>query len=59
MTYNFHNKNPFPDIAREILELVIDGPETDSVWAAFQPEQDEESVIDEGEMEAQLMGVEI
>ncbi|KAF8867720.1 hypothetical protein CPB84DRAFT_1549663 [Gymnopilus junonius] len=47
------------DIAREILEVVIDGPEIDSVWAAFESVHDEESAIDEGEMEARLMGIEI
>lgn len=48
---------PFTEVAREILEVVVDGPEGDSVWAAFQAEPDEESIIDEEEMEAQLMGV--
>jgi hypothetical protein len=46
-------------MARDILELVVDGPEGDSVWAAFQTEPDEESTIDEEEMEARLMGVEL
>ncbi|KAF9481529.1 hypothetical protein BDN70DRAFT_522704 [Pholiota conissans] len=44
------------EISREILEVVVDGPEGDSVWAAFQVEPDEENAIDEEEMEAQLMG---
>ena len=37
------------------MELVVDGPEGDSVWAAFQSEPDEDK-IDEEDMEAQLMG---
>jgi hypothetical protein len=45
-----------PEIARDILELVIDGPEGDSVWAAFQSEQDEDGAIDEEELEAHLIG---
>lgn len=45
----------FAEIAREILEVVVDGPEGDSVWAAFQNEPDEDK-IDEEDMEAQLMG---
>jgi hypothetical protein len=44
------------EIARDILELVIDGPEGDSVWAAFQSEQDEDGTIDEEELEAHLIG---
>jgi len=44
------------ETAREILELVIDGPEGDSVWVAFQFEPDEDSAIDEEEMEARLIG---
>jgi len=39
--------------------LVVDGPEGDSVWAAFQTEPDEESTMDEEEMEAQLAGVDL
>jgi len=46
-------------MARDILELVVDGPEGDSVWAAFQAEPDEESTMDEGEIEARFMGVDI
>lgn len=47
------------EISRDILELVVDGPEGDSVWAAFQTEPDEESTMDEEEMEAQLVGVDL
>ena len=45
-----------PEVAREVLELMVDGPEGDSVWAAFQAEPDEEVGVDEGEMEAQFIG---
>lgn len=34
---------------------MVDGPEGDSVWAAFQAEPDEEGGVDEGEMEAQFI----
>ena len=44
------------EIARDILELVIDGPEGDSIWAAFQSEQDEDSTVDVEELEARFMG---
>lgn len=44
------------EIARDILELVIDGPEGDSVWSAFQSEQDEEGAIDVEDLEAHLIG---
>jgi len=44
------------EIVRDLLELVIDGPEGDSVWATFQPEQDEDSAMDMEDLEARLMG---
>ena len=47
------------EISRDILELVVDGPEGDSVWATFQTEPDEENSMDEEEMEAQLVGVDL
>ncbi|KAF5321014.1 hypothetical protein D9619_001891 [Psilocybe cf. subviscida] len=43
------------EVARDVLELMVDGPEGDSVWAAFQAEPDEEGGVDEGEMEAQFI----
>ncbi|KAF8967852.1 hypothetical protein BDZ97DRAFT_1916437 [Flammula alnicola] len=52
-----HELEYLAEIAREILEVVVDGPEGDSVWAAFQTEPDGESTMDEEEMEARLMGV--
>ncbi|KDR75799.1 hypothetical protein GALMADRAFT_248513 [Galerina marginata CBS 339.88] len=47
------------DIAREILDVVVDGPEGDSVYAAFQTDPEEENTVDEEEMEARLMGVDM
>jgi len=44
------------DISKDILESVIDGPEIDNVWEAFQPDTEEGDIADEGEMEAQLIG---
>ncbi|CAA7259113.1 unnamed protein product [Cyclocybe aegerita] len=44
------------EASRDILEVVVDGPEGDSVWAAFQSEPDEENAMDEEEMEARFMG---
>lgn len=46
------------EIAREILEVVVDGPEGDNVWAAFQTESEEDSALDDEEIEARRMGVE-
>jgi len=46
------------EIAREILEVVVDGPEGDNVWAAFQIEPEEEGALDDEEIEARRMGVE-
>lgn len=43
-------------MARELLDLVVDGPEGDSVWAAYQTEPDQDSLTDEDEMEARLIG---
>jgi hypothetical protein len=44
-------------MAREILEVVVDGPEGDSVWAAFQTEPEEDGALDDEEIEARRMGV--
>jgi len=44
------------DISKDILESVIDGPEIDNVWEAFQLDTEEGDPADEGEMEAQLIG---
>ncbi|KXN85360.1 hypothetical protein AN958_11460 [Leucoagaricus sp. SymC.cos] len=44
------------DTARGLLDLVVDGPEGDSVWAAYQMEPDgNQSETDDEEREARLM----
>ncbi|EKM81043.1 hypothetical protein AGABI1DRAFT_127085 [Agaricus bisporus var. burnettii JB137-S8] len=45
--------------ARELLDLVMDGPESDSVWIAYQMEPENDSDEDEEEIEARLMEAEI
>jgi len=45
------------ETAREILEVVVDGPEGDNVWAAFQTEPEEDGALDDEEIEARRMGV--
>lgn len=47
--------DPFTEPARELLDLVVDGPEGDSIWAAYQMEPENESETDEEEREARLM----
>lgn len=42
-------------MSRDILELVVDGPEGDSIWAAFQVEPEPESAVDDEELEARRM----
>jgi len=44
------------EMARDLLDLVVDGPEGDSVWAAYQADPDNASDTDEEEMEAKLLG---
>ncbi len=41
------------ETARDLLDLVMDGPEQDSVWAAYQEDLEEERVdnIDEALMD--------
>ncbi|KAL0956497.1 hypothetical protein HGRIS_002641 [Hohenbuehelia grisea] len=41
------------DMARELIELVADGPEGDAIWAVYQGAEQGE---DEEEMEAELLG---
>jgi len=44
------------DMARELLDLVVDGPESDSIWSLYQENPGKgESEMDEGEIEARLM----
>jgi len=40
------------EMARDLLSLVVEGPECDSVWAVYQTEVDEKSDTDDEEMEA-------
>ncbi|KAF8633455.1 hypothetical protein AX17_004624 [Amanita inopinata Kibby_2008] len=45
------------DVARELLDLVVDGPESDSIWSMYgEDEYKSENETDEGEMEARLLG---
>ncbi|KAF8622744.1 hypothetical protein AX15_006834 [Amanita polypyramis BW_CC] len=45
------------DIARELLDIVVDGPESDYIWSLYQEDPDKnESEADEGEIEARLLG---
>ncbi|KAJ2928313.1 hypothetical protein H1R20_g8785, partial [Candolleomyces eurysporus] len=43
------------DMARDILELVVDGPEGDEIWQAYQDDLEDEKLLDEEEMEAQMV----
>ena len=46
-------------MARELLELVVDGPELEMIWASFQPDPDNSkrasTDVDEEDEEAALM----
>jgi hypothetical protein len=42
-------------MARGLLDLVVEGPESDSVYAAYQSDTDNGSVTDDEEMEARLL----
>ncbi|ESK97149.1 rad26 atrip [Moniliophthora roreri MCA 2997] len=44
------------EMARDLLEMVVDGPEVDSVWALYQDDMEENEAVDEGEMEESLIG---
>ncbi|KAJ7178430.1 hypothetical protein C8R43DRAFT_1117814 [Mycena crocata] len=45
------------EIAQDLLDLVVDGPEGDSIWAAYQVEDvGNNSDTDEEDMEANLLG---
>lgn len=46
------------EVSSKIFEAVFDGLEGDTVWGTFQVGE-EEAAIDEEEMEAQLIGVEL
>lgn len=47
------------DIARSLLDLTVDGPEGDSILAAYQMEPDNETETDDEEKEARLMDSDI
>lgn len=42
-------------MARDLLDLVVEGPEGDSIYAAYQSDVDDGSVTDDEEMEARLL----
>lgn len=54
----FSSSQLFTEPARELLDLVMDGPESDSVWVAYQIEPENDS-MDEEEIEARLMEADI
>ncbi|KAJ7587198.1 hypothetical protein C8J56DRAFT_943791 [Mycena floridula] len=43
------------EMARDLLDLVVDGPEADGVWAAYQDDSQSENNLDD-DMEEQLLG---
>lgn len=43
------------DMTRDLLDLVVEGPEGDSVYAAYQDDADDGSVTDDEEMEARML----
>jgi hypothetical protein len=43
-------------MARDLLDLVVEGPEGDSIYEAYQSDTDEGNVTDDEEMEARLLG---
>ena len=45
------------DMARGLLDYVVDGPESESIWSLYQENSNHNgSEMDEGEIEARLMG---
>ncbi|KAJ7497395.1 hypothetical protein FB451DRAFT_230530 [Mycena latifolia] len=44
------------EIAQDLLDLVVDGPEGDSIWAAYTDDPGNNSDTDEEDMEAKLLG---
>ncbi|KAJ6625537.1 hypothetical protein B0H10DRAFT_616824 [Mycena sp. CBHHK59/15] len=44
------------EMAQDLLELVVDGPEGDSIWAAYQADHGNDSDTDEEDMETKLLG---
>ncbi|KAF7315576.1 hypothetical protein MIND_00072900 [Mycena indigotica] len=45
------------DMAQDLVDLVVDGPELDSLWAAFQADSDDSITVDDAvALEARLVG---
>lgn len=42
-------------MARNLLDLVVEGPEGDSIYAAYQSDPEEGSITDDEEREARLL----
>ena len=42
-------------MTRDLLDLVVEGPEGDSVYAAYQDDAEEGSITDDEEMEARML----
>ncbi|KAI0311901.1 hypothetical protein OF83DRAFT_708942 [Amylostereum chailletii] len=56
---SFEDKNRLEHLvepARDIMDIVIEGPESESIWAAFQEAEDLESAVDGEELEARMLG---
>jgi len=49
-------KDIWTDMARDILEVVVDGPEADRTWQTYQTEAGTSSETDEEQMEKMLLG---
>lgn len=43
-------------MAQDLLDFVVDGPEGESIWTAYQADPGENSDTDEEDMEAKLLG---
>jgi hypothetical protein len=43
-------------MARDILDLVVDGPDADRIWQTYQTETEAANETDEEEMEMKLLG---
>lgn len=41
--------------ARDLMDLIVEGPEGDSVWVAYQDGESDSVTEDDDEMEAQLL----
>jgi hypothetical protein len=43
-------------MARDLLDLVVEGPDGEGIWAAYQGEPEQGNDTDDEEMEAKLLG---